>query len=74
MRITNVLDAEGVANSVYVVLTGLGRYIRHDLGIRRGGAHVQLCAKVGSGADDELLALNVKTRNQRASFLSLPLC
>ena len=29
VRITSVLDAEGEANIVYVVLTGLGRYIRH---------------------------------------------
>ena len=29
VRITNVLDAEGVAHSVCVVLTGIGRNIRH---------------------------------------------
>ena len=59
VRITNVLDAEGTPKSIYVVLSGLGRYTRHYLGIRRGGANVQLCVNVGSGANDGLLALKV---------------
>ena len=29
VRITNVLDAEGTPQIIYVVLTGLGRYTRH---------------------------------------------
>ena len=74
VRITNVLDAEGLPKSVYVVLTGLGRYIRHYLGIRRGGANVQLCVNIGSGANDGLLAVKVATRNHRGIAPKSPLC
>ena len=73
VRIGNVLNADGEPCSVYVVLTGLGRYLRHYLGVRRGGANVQICVNVGTGANDGLLTLKVKTRNQRGIAPKSPL-
>ena len=74
VRITNVLYGEGTPKSIYVVLAGLGRYTRHYLGIRRGGANVQLCVNAESGANDGLLTLKSKTRNQRGVAPKSPLC
>eukprot|EP00974_Lingulodinium_polyedra_P074261 7196938-Lingulodinium_polyedra.AAC.1 len=53
VRVDNVMGSDvDVPRTIYVVLTGAGRYLKHYLGIRRGGANVHISVNVGAGAND----------------------
>ena len=53
-------DTEG---SLYMAITGVARYLRHYLGVRRGGPNAVLMVQTGMGCGDGLVKCVVQTRN-----------
>ena len=53
-------DAEG---SLYMAITGVARYLRHYLGVRRGGPNAVFMVQTGNGCGDGLVKCVVQTRN-----------
>ena len=53
-------DTEG---SLYMAVTGVARYLRHYLGVRRGGPNAVLMVQTGMGCGDGLVKCVVQTRN-----------
>ena len=53
-------DTEG---SLYMAITGVARYLRHYLGVRRGGPNAVLVVQTGNGCGNGLLKCVVQTRN-----------
>ena len=64
LKISGCLLDEGETGSdVYAVLVGCGRYLKHFLGVRKGGPNVEMVVDPSQGACDKFLSLVVKTRN-----------
>ena len=57
------VQEDGELQDVYATLVGAGRYMRHFLGLRKGGPNVALIADPGQGPSDSFLRLEVRTRN-----------
>ena len=58
-----VLDEAGGVSPVYVVLTGIGRYIQHFVGVRRSGPNAKILVDSTAGAGDGFLSIRAATRN-----------
>ena len=64
LKISGCLLDEGETGSdVYAVLVGCGRYLKHFLGIRKGGPNVEMVVDPSQGVSDKYLSLVVKARN-----------
>ena len=49
--------------SLYMAITGVARYVRHYLGVRRGGPNAVLVVQTGNGCGNGLVKCVVQTRN-----------
>ncbi len=58
-----VVEHTGGVSPVYVAFTGVGRYLRHFAGLRKGGPNTQIVVHCEKGAGDGFLSLVVATRN-----------
>ena len=56
-------DTEGSLGSLYMAVTGVARFLRHYLGVRRGGPNAVLMVQTGMGCGDGLVKCVVQTRN-----------
>ncbi len=64
VKVTGVISEEdGEPTDVYGALVGVGRFVNHYLGVRKGGPNVAIRASPGMGANDNFLTLEVCTRN-----------
>ena len=64
MKISGVrVHEEEEAQDIYAALMGAGRYVRHYLGLRKGGANAVFSIDPAQGASDAFLSLKVQTRN-----------
>ena len=68
-----VLAEDGAAGPLCMALTGVGRHLRHYLGLRRAGPNTSLVVDVSSGANDGVLSLVARTRNQSGITARSPL-
>ena len=57
------LTEEDTASDVYAVLVGAARYLRHFLGLRKGGPNVAIVVNPSAGASDDFLSVVTSTRN-----------
>ena len=65
VAVQEVAEAEGPPlQDVFAALVGAGRFVRHFLGVRKGGPNVVLVADPSVGASDGFLRLDVSTRNR----------
>ena len=55
--------ADETEGSLYMAITGVARYLRHYLGVRRGGPNAVLMVQTGNGCGDGLVKCVVQTRN-----------
>jgi hypothetical protein len=55
-------DTEGSLGSLYMAVTGVARYLRHYLGVRRGGPNAVIMVQTGMGCGDGLVKCVVQTR------------
>ena len=55
--------ADETVGSLYMAITGVARYLRHYLGVRRGGPNAVLVVQTGNGCGDGLVKCVVQTRN-----------
>ena len=55
--------ADETDGSLYMAITGVARYLRHYLGVRRGGPNAVLMVQTGNGCGDGLVKCVVQTRN-----------
>ena len=55
--------ADETVGSLYMAITGVARYLRHYLGVRRGGPNAVLMVQTGNGCGDGLVKCVVQTRN-----------
>ena len=55
--------ADDEAGSLHMAITGVARYVRHYLGVRRGGPNAVLVVQTGKGCGDGLVKCIVQTRN-----------
>ena len=63
VRVDKILDENGQGCQMYVVLVGLGRYVRHYNGMRRQCPNAAVVACPPQGANDGFLQLVACTRN-----------
>lgn len=63
LEIRGLAMNDGEEGSVYMAITGVARYIRHYLGVRRGGPNVVLKVQASKGCGDGLVSCIVQTRN-----------
>ncbi len=66
VKVTGVISEEdGEPTDVYGALVGVGRFVNHYLGVRKGGPNVVIRASPGMGANDNFLTLEVCTRSHK---------
>ncbi len=59
--------------TVWAVLVGAGRFLRHYLGVRRAGANATIELDLSKGAKDGCLGLRVRTRNGQGIAAKSPI-
>jgi len=59
------MDDSDSVSSLYMVMTGLGRFLRHFAGVRRSGPNAVIMVNCGTGAGDGFLSVAVSTRNRQ---------
>ncbi len=62
IQVDDVFHSEG-RGPIWGVLMGVGRYVRHYMGVRRAGPNAILTVDCSKGVRDGLVDLRVKTRN-----------
>ena len=63
LHLCGVILQDDAPGSLYMAVTGAARYLRHYLGIRRGGPNVALRVDTAAGCGDGLVTARVATRN-----------
>lgn len=58
-----ILDSTGGVSPVYGAMVGVGRFLSHFAGVRKGGPNATIAVNCGAGVGDGFLALMVSTRN-----------
>ncbi len=72
INISNVRDG-GKEGSLFAVPVGTVRYVKHYIGVRKGGPNTYIRVDTSKGVNDHLLSLVVKTRNGQGIGAKSPL-